>query len=269
MNDAATVNGTSWDLKTSSEISLGNTELQALLLGFKFDTNIPKLNFNKSLVKNYRWNEKDVDKCFKHGIVACYQALAEGEESGIPRRFREALTRLQKRTDLVITQADKGGGIVIMKKTDYNEKMQELLDDRDTYKNVEIGYASRKAQEFKKEARKILSSSARGEKRLGLLEEAPRTPRMRGIPKVREPGIPMRPITSGIGSAPHRLAKHLAKPLSAAIGIISNAHLHNSTDLINRFKHFDLNKKKMASYDVKALFTNVEIEGAMEVVRRC
>ncbi|XP_076038446.1 uncharacterized protein LOC143023731 [Oratosquilla oratoria] len=217
--------------------------------------------------KNYRWNKKDVDKGFKQGIVACYQALAEGE-CGILRRFREALIRLQKHTDLVITQTDKGGGIVIMKKTDYNEKMQELLDDRNTYKNVEIGNASRKAEEFKKEARKILSSSARREKLLGLLEEAPRTPRMRGIPKVHKPGIPMRPITSGKGSAPHRLAKHLAKPLSAAIGTISSAHLQNSTDLINRLKHLDLNKKKMASYDVKALFTNVEIEGAMKAVAK-
>ncbi|XP_076030457.1 uncharacterized protein LOC143018761 [Oratosquilla oratoria] len=155
-----------------------------------------------------------------------------------------------------------------MKKTDYNEKMQELLDERNTYKNVEIGYGSRKAKEFKKEARKILSSSARGEKLLFLLEEAPNTSRMRGIPKVHKPGIPMRPITSGIGSAPHRLAKHLAKLLSAAIGTISSAHLHSSTDLIKRLKHLDLSKKKMTSYDVKALFTNVEIEGAMEAVTK-
>ena len=35
----------------------------------------------------------------------------------------------------------------------------------------------------------------------------------------------MHPITSGIGIAPHRLAKVLAKPLSAALGVISGAHL--------------------------------------------
>ena len=48
---------------------------------------------------------------------------------------------------------------------------------------------------------------------------------MKGLPKVHKDGMPMRPITSGIGSAPHRLAKSLAKPLSNALGTISNTHI--------------------------------------------
>ncbi|XP_076037188.1 uncharacterized protein LOC143022726 [Oratosquilla oratoria] len=77
----------------------------------------------------------------------------------------------------------------------------------------------------------------------------------------------MRPITSGIGSAPHRLAKRLAKPLSNALGSISQAHLKNSTDLINRLNNVDFKGKEMASFDVKALFTSVPKEGAMEAVK--
>ena len=76
----------------------------------------------------------------------------------------------------------------------------------------------------------------------------------------------MRPITSG--SAPHRLGKQLAKPLSGLLGSISSAHLKNSTDPIARFKTVDLKGKKLASYDVKTLFTNVRVDGAMEAVRR-
>ncbi|XP_076039302.1 uncharacterized protein LOC143024390 [Oratosquilla oratoria] len=90
---------------------------------------------------------------------------------------------------------------------------------------------------------------------------------MRGLPKIHKPGIPMRPITSGIGSAPHRLAKRLAKPLSNALGSISQAHLKNSTDLINRLNNVDFKGKEMASFDVKALFTSVPKEGAMEAVK--
>ncbi len=78
----------------------------------------------------------------------------------------------------------------------------------------------------------------------------------------------MRPITSGMGSAPQRLEKMLAKPLSAAIGSISSTHLRNSTDLIKRIRHMDLTGKKMASFDVKSLFTNVPVDGAMEAVRK-
>ena len=78
----------------------------------------------------------------------------------------------------------------------------------------------------------------------------------------------MRPITSGIGSAPHRLAKCLAKPLSAALGTISCSHLKNSADLLDRLKDVDISGKKMVSLDVKSLFTNVSVDGAMEAVRR-
>ena len=103
---------------------------------------------------------------------------------------------------------------------------------------------------------------------LHLLEEKPRPAQMRGLPKLHKEGIPMRPITSGIGSAPHRLAKCLAKPLSAALGTISCSHLKNSADLLDRLKDVDVRGKKMASFDVKSLFTNVSVDGAMEAVSR-
>ena len=77
----------------------------------------------------------------------------------------------------------------------------------------------------------------------------------------------MRPINSGIGSAPHRLAIIVAKPLSAALGTISDSHLRNSSDLIHRLKLINF-EEKMASFDVKSLFTNVPVEGAMNVVRK-
>ena len=69
-------------------------------------------------------------------------------------------------------------------------------------------------------------------------------------------------------SAPHRLAKILAKPLSNRLGSISSAHLKNSGDLINRFKDMDVKGKKMVSFDVRALFTNVPVDGAMAAASR-
>ena len=90
---------------------------------------------------------------------------------------------------------------------------------------------------------------------------------MRGLPKIHKLGIPMRPITSGIGSAPHRICKVLAKPLSSKLGTISGTHLKNSGDLINRIKHVEFKDKVLVSFDVKALFTNVPVEDALEVVQ--
>ncbi|XP_076045869.1 uncharacterized protein LOC143028122 [Oratosquilla oratoria] len=78
----------------------------------------------------------------------------------------------------------------------------------------------------------------------------------------------MRPVTSEIGSAPHRLAKCLAKPLSNVIGFISGAHLRNSSDLIRRLKSLNVSDKKLASFDVTSLFIDVSINDTLEAVKK-
>ena len=154
-----------------------------------------------------------------------------------------------------------------MDREHYTEKMNELLKD-DVYQKKPKGYASSESQKFNKSARKILKRSEMGKRLLHTLEESPATPKMRGLPKVHKTGTPMRPITSGIGSAPHRLAKTLAKPLTKALGSISAAHLRNSGDLLERLKEMTFHDKKLASFDVKALFTNVPIEGAITAIEK-
>ena len=78
----------------------------------------------------------------------------------------------------------------------------------------------------------------------------------------------MRPITSGIGSAPHRLAKCLAKPLTQLLGTLSDSHLKNSGDLLNKLKDVYFSQKKLASFDVKALFTSVPVNDAIKAIKR-
>ncbi|XP_076037629.1 uncharacterized protein LOC143023045 [Oratosquilla oratoria] len=250
-----------------SSKQLTDTEKEALSLGLKFDTGYDKTSFTEYVTRNYKWKDNDVDKGFAQGVIACYKALANTQYHSIPKRYMKVLNELGRNKELVITQADKGGGIIILDKSDYENKMMELLSDGTTYEEKHHSYAEEKTRKFTSRARQILIKTKKGKELLHLLEENPCIPRMRGLPKIHKPGIPMRPITSGIGSAPHRLAKRLAKPLSNALGSISQAHLKNSTDLINRLNNVDFKGKEMASFDVKALFTSVPKEGAMEAVK--
>ena len=243
-------------------------EKEALSYGLKFDAGKDRLTLLDHISKNYRNEDADVDKGFVQGIVTCCKFLADKGFSSLPRRYQVALEKLARDDTILITSADKGGGIIIMNKTDYIEKMNELLKDEEVYKKKPKGYAKTESDKFNTSARKILKKSEMGKRLLYTLEENPEAPKMRGLPKVHKTGIPMRPITSGIGSAPHRLAKALAKPLSAVLGSISEAHLHNSGDLLNRLQKIDLRNKKLASFDVKALFTNVPIEGALKAIEK-
>ena len=148
--------------------------------------------------------------------------------------------------------------------------MLALLDDHKTYRKVSAGNHTEAVRDFERSARRLLNQCKDdgGTKLKYLLEEDPRTPRMYGLPKTHKPGVPMRPITSGVGSAPHRLARELAMPLSSQLGSISGCHIKNSVDLLQKLADVSTRNKKLASFDVKSLFTCVPVEGAMKAVER-
>ena len=55
----------------------------------------------------------------------------------ITRNDRKAIDNLAKDTSIVIKEADKGGGIVIMNKEFYKRKLLQMLDDKSFYKQIE------------------------------------------------------------------------------------------------------------------------------------
>ncbi|XP_076039025.1 uncharacterized protein LOC143024129 [Oratosquilla oratoria] len=143
-----------------------------------------------------------------------------------------------------------------MDKADYIKKMEDLLTDTSTYYTPQSEQqAKEESRTFNTDVRKILKRTSKGKHLLHFQEEDPKTPTIRGIPKTHKPGIPMRPITNGIGSAPHKLAKILAKPLTSALGTISDTHIRNSTDLIHKLHTTDFTNKKIISLDVIALYS--------------
>ena len=45
-----------------------------------------------------------------------------------------AINRLQKNDDIIITKPDKDSGIVLLNQSDYDDKMNEILDDQSKFK---------------------------------------------------------------------------------------------------------------------------------------
>ncbi|XP_076062448.1 uncharacterized protein LOC143037780 [Oratosquilla oratoria] len=140
-----------------SDHTLTDTEKQSLSLGLKFD-----IGLTEYVNKNYRWEDSDLEKGFKQSLITCFHALATSHNCAIPKRFWSALENLGNNDNLMITSADKGGGIVIMNKTDYVRKMYDLLSDTTTYEKKHKGHATIEGEKFKKEARRILVKSNRG-----------------------------------------------------------------------------------------------------------
>ena len=100
-----------------------------------------------------------------------------------------------------------------------------------------------------------------------LIVHHPKTPIFYGLPKTHKKDIPMRPITSGIGSAPHKIAKAIAAILTPLLGSFSTAHIKNSGELLEKLKNIDTSNKSIASLDIQSLYTNVPVKKCLNLLK--
>ncbi|XP_076030074.1 uncharacterized protein LOC143018524 [Oratosquilla oratoria] len=183
-----------------SSYILTQPQQQALSLSPKFETGTNTKQLSQYPEKNYKWRTNNIDIDFIQGILLCCTFAAKDRHPPIPRRFIMALNELRRNENNIITTADKGGVIVIMDKADYIYKMEHLLTDTSTYTPQSQQQAIEEFRRFSTDVRKILKRTSKGKHLLHLLEEDPKTPTISAIPKTHKAGIPMRPITNGIGN---------------------------------------------------------------------
>ena len=139
-----------------SSRQLTTNEKEALALGLKFDSFKDKLSLAEHVDRNYKYNDSDADKGFIQGILICCKALADSEPSSLPRRYMQALKDVANNKNIIITQADKGVGIVIKDVKKYTKKMEEMLSDQEFCKKMPAGHGKIQSKDLSKEARKIL-----------------------------------------------------------------------------------------------------------------
>ena len=73
--------------------------------------------------------------------------------------------------------------MLIMDSSQFLEKLNELLSDAEKYAKKGLGFAKKESINFNKQSRKILKQSEIGKQFLYLLEESPKSPHLRGLPK--------------------------------------------------------------------------------------
>lgn len=100
------------------------------------------------------------------------------------------------------------------------------------------------------------------------LSRSPSLPYLYGLIKTHKPNNPARPIISSVGSVAYRLSKWLVQVLSPVVGSISNSHITNNLDLVNKLSSLKLNYDfKLVSFDVTALFTRVPVDDLLSFLR--
>lgn len=123
----------------------------------------------------------------------------------LPWQERKALRNLAKDLNIIIKEADKGGGVVILDRDVYIQEVNRQLLDTEFYREINFD-PTKKVQEL---IRTVLIEGTN----LGYITEdmagrltvkTPHTPIFYILPKIHKPGFPPkgRPIISGNDSPP-------------------------------------------------------------------
>jgi uncharacterized protein YoxC len=163
-----------------------------------------------------------------------------------------------KNKNCVYMKADKGNKLVILDKTDYEERMNTLITDSQ-YTKIKRSPLSKMVKDTTDIVKEVTSVFGRRFK-WRLKVSNPQVPMLYGLPKIHKPGNKMRPILSNVNAPTSKLAKWVVKEVNE-LPPIQSLSVKNSFDFVEKIKEIYLEKDEcMVSFDVVSLFPSVPVE---------
>ena len=185
----------------------------------------------------------------------------------------QALKSLRSDKSIIIQKSDKGNSVVLLNKTTYIQRMEELLADTTKFTKLDIedgkdyNHIWNQELRVRKELQKLLNSKAINEDTYNkLCPSGSRPGVMYGLAKVHKQlvnGFPkLRPILSAINTPTYRLAKFLVgimEPLTT-----DEFTVKDTFTFAQEIRSQD-STKRMSSFDVDALFTNIPLDETINI----
>jgi len=126
----------------------------------------------------------------------------------LSREEREALTQLQRCTDIVIKPADKGSATVVMSREAYIADAQRQLSNNRYYRKLDMDPTQHYAEQVKTLVHTIFNHGHIQKDTMKYLTPThARTARFYHLPKIHKPGNPGRPIVSSCGAPTERISE--------------------------------------------------------------
>lgn len=182
---------------------------------------------------------------------------------------RKTLKNINKKLrdhEAIITKADKGNSLCIMKEEEYIRKTLEFFTDNDI---TEIQKDPTKTFQTKlksqlKNTHFLLTDC---EKKYCTIMN-PRAPKLRSQPKIHKKNCPIRPIVNSRNSPGYKITNKLNQILAKMYTYTENYSIKNSQQLIEEIKNINIpHSAQLASFDITNLYTNIPIPETLNVIR--
>ena len=176
------------------------------------------------------------------------------------------IKNIKNNKDIVIRKADKSNTFVIMNKTEYNLKLNNIVSNEDKFQpaleeDVDIikKEANKLISEINKKSNKLIFKPIQGSFKPGYIYGSPKIHK-----NAKDP--PLRPIISTIPSPTYELSKELNNIIKL---YIPKTYSINSTKefiaILTGHNNKIPSEKLLASLDVQSLFTNVPLDEAIDI----
>lgn len=206
--------------------------------------------------------------------------------SNLTKGEKTALNDLMNDDSIIIKEADKGGATVIMDKTFYKDKIEELLSDTENYTKVENGNQDESViKKIKKHLDKFQPETTKSEKEY-IHKFTWKTSNFYGLPKIHKceqitravaehkreyiklsapENLKFRPIVAGPLSPTHRLSNFIdiiLKPLCQHVP----SFIRDDIDFLNYLPQEVVPQTLLVSFDVVSLYTSIPHELGLTAV---
>ena len=261
-----------WVINLSNH-QLSDPELTLLKKGLNFSLPNSKKNLPtfvasvENCIQNLKNTSEEEKSIIRSRVTGAVKSHNNSEASYTSEEF-SALKDLKRNEDIIIAPADKGCAVVVLNKSDYHTKIQDHLEDTNTY--------SEKDEDSTPSLRKKINSYLKSlfDKQIlsktqyyHLFANSATIPRFYALVKIHKEGNPIRPIVSFISSPSYNLAQFISKLLTPSTNK-SPHKLKNSFDAKSKLKNVIIpNSYKLISFDVKSLFTCIPQNFALECVK--
>ena len=257
-------------VRNISSRPLDKTETQVLSYGLKHSVT-PKHIPTEAIVSSVEAvlsRQRELSESAKDNIRSRIASTIQSSsltDSNLTKDERQALKRLKTDENIVILPADKGRVTVVMDKTDYYDKMDTLVNDKQTYEELKRDPTPSLQRKLNSKLLDLKKTDVIDIQRYNRLRcRVPQSPKLYGLPKLHKPNIPMRPIVSFCGSPTYELSKYLTtilKPLTNE----SRHKLQSTETFIDAIKTVQIpDDYELVSFDVKSLFTSIPPQLALD-----
>jgi len=219
---------------------------------------INKINFNISVILHKYKNSKE-----NNNELNYFHRKLQND-------IKKANRFLKNNPEIILTKADKGNISIIMNKSEYDRKMFEMLEDKNTYSCLNQNIHIKNVQTQSNNIIKKLHESKHIDKQTyeRLICHNGTMAKIYGLVKIHKEGYPLRPVVSTIDTPTYKLSRFISdiiKPLS----LRSNHIVKDSFSLVNQLRNTnfeDSNDLKLVSFDVVSLYTNTSVNIAIDHV---